>query len=75
MFEEEEELSKDLTSRSLGRRSDGCGRAARSDSGGDLNSGECEFLCKKNTKKDREWIRRQIMRLPTPFIGWRREGR
>jgi hypothetical protein len=75
MLREEERLSEDLISRSLGRRSDGCGRAVRSGSSGDLSSGESEFLCKRNSKEDGEWMWRWIMMLPTPFTGRRREGR
>jgi hypothetical protein len=51
-------------------RSDGCGWVARSGSGGDLSSSKSEFLCKRNPKDGREW-----MRLPTPFIGQRMEER
>jgi hypothetical protein len=40
-----------------------------------LSSGESEFLRKRNPKKCEEWMWRQIMRLMTPFIGRRREGR
>jgi hypothetical protein len=50
MFGEEKVLFGDLTDRSSGRRSDICGRAVRSGSGGDLSSGESEFLCKRNLK-------------------------
>jgi hypothetical protein len=75
MLGEEERLSGDLTSCSSGRRSDGCGRAARSGGSGDLSSDESEFLCKRNLKEGGEWMRRQIVRLTTPFIGRRREGR
>jgi hypothetical protein len=46
MFGEEEGLFGDLTGHSLGWRSNRCGQAARSGSGGDLSSGESEFLCK-----------------------------
>jgi hypothetical protein len=51
---EEEGLSGDLTDRSSERRSDGCGRATRSDSGNDLSSGENEFLHKRNPKEGGE---------------------
>jgi hypothetical protein len=71
MLGEEERLYGDLIGRSSGRRSDGCGRAARSGSGGGLNSSESEFLRKRNPKEDGEWMCRWIMRFPTPFIGWR----
>jgi hypothetical protein len=47
----EEGLSRDLTDHSSGRRSDGCGRVARSVGGGDLSSDESEFLHKRNSKK------------------------
>jgi hypothetical protein len=49
-------------------------RAARSDGGSDLSSSESEFLHKRNSKSGGEWMQRQIVRLPTPFIGRRREG-
>jgi hypothetical protein len=51
MLGEEDGLSGDLTDRSSGRRSDECGQAARSGGGGDLSSGESEFLCKRNSKE------------------------
>jgi hypothetical protein len=73
MLGEEEELFEDLTSHSSERRSDRYGRAARSGSGGDLSSDESEFLHKRNSKEDREWMRRRVMKLSTSFIG-RREG-
>jgi hypothetical protein len=75
MLGEEEGLFRDLTGHSLGLWSDGCDLAVRSGSSDDLSSGESEFLSKRNPKEDREWMRRWIMRLPKPFIGWRREGR
>jgi hypothetical protein len=74
MLEEEEGLSEDLTGHSSGRWSDGCGRAVRSGSDNDLSSDESEFLHKRNSKEDREWMRQRVMKLSTPFIG-RREGR
>jgi hypothetical protein len=72
MLGEEEGLSGDLTGCSSGWRSDGCGRAVRSGGSGDLSSGESEFWRKRNPKEGREWMRRRIVRLPTPFIMWRR---
>jgi hypothetical protein len=50
MLREEKWLSGDLTGRSSGRRSDGCGQAVRSGGGGDFSSGESEFLSKRNPK-------------------------
>jgi hypothetical protein len=67
MLGEEEGLFGDLTDCSLGQRSDGCNRAARSDCSGDLSSGESEFLHKINTQEDG--------RLLVPFVARRREGR
>jgi hypothetical protein len=75
MLGEEEGLFGDLTGRSSGRRSDGCDRAMMSGSGDDLSSGESELLHKRNQKEGGEWMWWWIMRLPTPFIGRRREGR
>jgi hypothetical protein len=75
MLGEKKGLFRDLTGRSLGRWSDGCGLAMRSGSNGDLSFGESELLRKRTPKEDREWMRRRIMRLPTPFIGRMREGR
>jgi hypothetical protein len=43
--------------------------------GDDLSSGESKFLHKRKLKEGGEWMRRRIVSLPTPFIGWRREGR
>jgi hypothetical protein len=43
--------------------------------GGDLSSGESEFLHKRYPKEGGEWMWRQIVRLLVPFIGRRREGR
>jgi hypothetical protein len=71
VLEEEEGLSGDLTGHSLGRWSNGCGRAVRSGGGG----GEREFLHKRNLKEDREWMWCQIVKLLMPFIGQRREDR
>jgi hypothetical protein len=51
MLGEEEGLSRDLTGRSSGRRSDGCGWEARSGGGSNLSSGESEFLHKRNPKE------------------------
>jgi hypothetical protein len=48
MLGEEEGLYGDLIGRSSGRRSDGCGRAARSGSGGGLNS------CARETQRKME---------------------
>jgi hypothetical protein len=48
---------------------------ARSGGGSDLSSSESEFLHKTNSKEGREWMRQWIMRLPTYFIGQRREGK
>jgi hypothetical protein len=45
----------------------------KSGGGNDLSSGENELLHKRNPKEGREWMRQQIMRLPTPFI-WQRRG-
>jgi hypothetical protein len=56
MLGEEEGLSGDLTSCSLGQRSDGCGQTVRSGGGGDLSFGESEFLCKRNPKKSAKWM-------------------
>jgi hypothetical protein len=56
MLDKEEGLSGDLTGCSSGRRSDGCSGAARSGGGGDLSSGEREFLRKRNPKKGEKWI-------------------
>jgi hypothetical protein len=50
MLGEEEGLFEDLTGRSSGRRSNRCGQAAVSGSGGDLISNESEFLYKRNPK-------------------------
>jgi hypothetical protein len=75
MLGEEERLSKDLTGHSSGRQSDGCGRVVRSGDNDNLSCGESKFLRKRNPKKSKEWMRRQIMRLPSPFMGRRREGR
>jgi hypothetical protein len=75
MLRKDEGLFEDLTGHSSRRRSDGCGQAARSGGSDDLSSGESEFLCKRNLKKCGEWMRWQLMRLLTPFIGRRREGR
>jgi hypothetical protein len=75
MLGEEEGLSGNLTSRSSGRQSDGCDRAARSGNDNDLSSGENEFWHKRNPKEGGEWMRQRIMRLLTPFIWQRREGK
>jgi hypothetical protein len=56
MLGEEEGLSEDLTGRSSGQRSDGCGRTVRSGGGDDLSSDESEFLHKRNSRKGREWM-------------------
>jgi hypothetical protein len=72
---EEEWLSENLTNYSSGRRSDECGRVARSGGGSNLSSGESEFLRKRNSKEGGEWMQWQIMSFPVTFIGRRREGR
>jgi hypothetical protein len=72
---EEEGLSGDLTGRSSRRQGNGCSRAARSGSNNDLSSSESKFLRKRNPKEGGESMRQWIMRLPTHFIGRRREGR
>jgi hypothetical protein len=74
MLGEEEGPSGDLTGRSSGRQSDGCDRTMRSGGDGDLSLDKSEFLRKRNTKEGGEWMCQCIMRLPTPFIGWRRVG-
>jgi hypothetical protein len=40
-----------------------------------LSSGESKFLCKRNPKEGGERMQERIMRLPTAFIGRRREWR
>jgi hypothetical protein len=75
MLGEEEGLSENLTNYSSGRRSDECGRVARSGGGSNLSSGESEFLRKRNSKEGGEWMQWQIMSFPVTFIGRRREGR
>jgi hypothetical protein len=45
---------RDLTGRSLGCRSDGCCRVARSVSGDDLSSGESKFVRKRNPNEGGE---------------------
>jgi hypothetical protein len=75
MLGKEEGLFRDLTSRSSGQRSDGFDRAASSGSSSDMSSDESEFLHNRNPKRGREWMWWRIMRLPSPFIGWMREGR
>jgi hypothetical protein len=72
---EEEGLFEDLISRSSGRRSDGCRPVVRSGSDGDLSFGNSKFFQNSNPKEGGEWMRRQIMRLLTPFIKGEREGR
>jgi hypothetical protein len=47
-------LSGDLTGRSSGQRSDGCGWAMMSSGGGHMSSGKNEFLRKRNSKEGRE---------------------
>jgi hypothetical protein len=64
MLGEEEGLSSDLTGHSSGRRSYRCGCG----DGGDMSSGESEFLHKRNLKEGKEWIQRRIVRLPVTFI-------
>jgi hypothetical protein len=51
-----------------GGGANGCSQKARSGSGNDLSFGENEFLRKTNLKEGGEWMRRRIIRLPTPFI-------
>jgi hypothetical protein len=75
MLREEEGLSDDLTGRTLGWQSDGCGRAVRSDGGHDLSSSKSKFLRKRNPNEGGEWMWWQIVSLSMPFIGRRREGR
>jgi hypothetical protein len=75
MLGKEEGLYEDLTGHSSGRRSNGCGRAVRSGGGNDLSSSKNEFLFKRTPKEGGEWMWWWIMRLPTPFIWQRREGR
>jgi hypothetical protein len=56
MLGEENGFSGDLTGRSSRQQSDGCARAVRSGSGGNLSSDESEFLRKRNLKEGREWM-------------------
>jgi hypothetical protein len=57
MIGEEEGFSEDLTGRSSGRQSNGCGRTVRSGSDNDLSSSENEFLYKRNSKEGGELMR------------------
>jgi hypothetical protein len=50
MLGKEDGFSEDLTGYSSGRWSDRCSRTVRSGGGGDLSSGESNFLCKRNPK-------------------------
>jgi hypothetical protein len=75
MLGEEEGLSGDLTIRSSGWQSDRCGWTTRSGGSSDLSFDKSEFSHKRNQKECGKWMRRRIVRLMTPFIGWRREGR
>jgi hypothetical protein len=75
MLGEKDRLSRNLTSRSSGRRSDECGRLVRSGGNNDLSPGESEFLRKRNLKEGGESMWRWIMRLWTSFIGHGREER
>jgi hypothetical protein len=53
----EEGLSEDLTGRSSGWRSHGCGRVAMIGGGGNISFGKSEFLCKRTPMKGGEWMR------------------
>jgi hypothetical protein len=56
MLGEKKGLSGDLTGRTSGRHNDRCDRMARSGGGGDLSSGESEFLHRRTLKEGEEWI-------------------
>jgi hypothetical protein len=72
MLGEEEGFFGDLIGRTSRRHSDGCGRTTRSGGGGNMSSGESEFLRKRNLKEGRELMWRRIVRLSTPGNGrWR----